>query len=86
MAEMELFPKEVISNVPRITITGDERVHIEQHRGLVTCQTNEVCFHISGGFLKIRGEALSLGRYTGAEAVLTGKICTISLEKEGGRV
>lgn len=79
----ELFPKEVTSGVPRITLTGEERLHVEQHRGLVACQPEEICFRTSIGLLQVTGEALRFMRYSAAEALIGGRIHGIALHPEG---
>jgi len=79
----ELFPKEVTSGVPRITLTGHERLHVEQHRGLVACQPEEICFRTSIGLLHISGEGLHFMRYSSEEALIGGLIRSIAILPEG---
>ena len=60
----EFFPREVTSNVPRITLTGHERLHVEQHRGLIAYQPDEIVFAVNpftalvAGLLGLPGIAL----------------------------
>lgn len=80
----ELFPKEVTSGVSRITLTGHERLHVEQHRGLVACQPEEISFRSSVGLLRITGEGLHFMRYSAEEALIGGLIRSITIKPEGG--
>ena len=85
MGERELFPKEVISNVPRVTLTGDERLHIEQHAGLIGYQADQVTFRTAQGMLRVEGDSLYFRLYTASEAVIGGNITGVVLETGGGR-
>lgn len=85
MPEQEIFPREVISNVPRITLTGNERLHLEQHRGLIAYQPDGASFRTSAGLLRVSGAGLRFRLYTSGEAVITGRIDSVSIETGGGR-
>lgn len=81
----ELFPKEVTGKAPKMTLTGDEMLYVEQHRGLVGYQPEEICFRTACGMLKVTGERLRFRRYTADEAVVTGSIRNVGIQPEGGR-
>ncbi len=83
--QQELFPREVVSGVPHVTLTGSELVHIEQHRGLMGCQTDEMVFRTASGTLTVRGDGLYLRRYTPEEAMVAGEIHQIQLTPERRR-
>lgn len=80
-----LFPAEVASNVPRITMTGTDTVHVEQHQGLVAYQEEEVAFRTSRGIVKVQGSGLRFKLYTAGEAVLMGNVRGVTLEGNGGK-
>lgn len=79
MEKHPLFPREVISDVPRVTLTGNDQVFVEQHRGLLAYQPEEVVFRVSGGRLTVQGQALRFQLYTSMEAMLVGQIDSIVL-------
>lgn len=83
--QQELFPKEVTGRVPRITMTGDELLQVEQHKGLIGYQPEEICFRTVCGTLRVTGEGLRFRRYASEEAVIAGHIRKVSIEPEGGR-
>ena len=60
----ELFSKEVISNVPRITLIGQELLHIEQHRGLIEYSPERIVFKASCGEICIDGAELYFALYS----------------------
>ncbi|MGN0970797.1 MAG: YabP/YqfC family sporulation protein [Aristaeellaceae bacterium] len=79
-----LFPAEVVKDVPRVTLTGSEHVYVEQHRGLLAYQPEEVVFRTGCGMLRIAGGELRLKRYTACEAEITGRVDGIAVEKANG--
>lgn len=79
-----LFPQELVSDVPRLTMTGADMVHVEQHKGLIAYQPEEVAFRTAAGALKITGSDLRFKLYTSSEAVVTGRIGGITLASQGG--
>lgn len=80
-----LFPREVTADVPCMTLTGNERLHVEQHKGLMAYQTSEVIFRTSCGALKVTGEQLRFRLYTSQEAVVVGQIDGVGLDRGGIR-
>lgn len=81
--QQEIFPREVTSNVPRLTLTGQERLLVEQHRGLENCTASEIGLRTGCGLLKVAGRGLLFLRYTPSEALITGKIESILYAVDG---
>lgn len=79
MDKGELFPKEVVSDMPRVTLTGSERVHVEQHKGLIAYQPEEVVFRVATGRLTVKGQELRFRLYTSGEAILTGHVDSVAV-------
>lgn len=75
--QTELFPKEVVSNVPRITMTGRERLHVEQHQGLVDYEQECIVLRTACGLLRVSGAGMSFLLYNAAEALITGRIDSV---------
>lgn len=80
-----LFPREVTTDVPRLTMTGSERLHVEQHKGLLAYQPQEVIFRTAVGQLKVTGEQLRFRMYTAQEAVVVGLIDSVGFQRGGKR-
>lgn len=72
--QRELFPREVVSKVPRVTLTGHERLHIEQHGGLVDYDPENIVFRTSVGLMQISGAGMVFSLYSAGEAIVTGRI------------
>ena len=80
-----IFPREVTSNVPRITLTGREQLYIEQHRGLIDYAPDVIVMRTSCGLMRVTGSGMVFSMYTEAEARVTGEICTVTFDPKEGR-
>ena len=85
MLEERLFPKEVVQDVPRITLIGHEYVQVEQHHGLAVYQPGTILFRTSQGQLRIDGHELRFRRYSASDALVVGEIDAILTEGVGER-
>ncbi len=78
-----LFPREVTSGVPRLTLTGHERLYVEQHRGLIDYAPESIVLRTSCGLVRVSGTGMVFRMYTAAEALITGQIdCVCFQQKE----
>lgn len=75
-----LFPREVTSNVPRLTLTGHERLHVEQHRGLIDYAPEHIVLRSSCGLIRISGAGMRFDLYSSAEAMITGRIDSVTFQ------
>lgn len=78
------FPKEVISNVPLITLTGHEQLHIEQHQGLVDYEPENIIIRSACGLIRIAGAGMLFKLYTTAEAIIVGRVDCVEFVHQGG--
>lgn len=80
-----LFPLELTTDVPKISMTGKQLIHVEQHKGLMTYQEDEVAFRTSVGMLKIQGKDMHFKQYTATEAIISGEIGSVTLLGGGSK-
>lgn len=85
MMHSDIFPREVTGNVPRVTLTGQERLHVEQHRGLIAYSPEEIIFRTALGLLRTAGEGLCFSKYTSGEALVKGRIDVVEYVQKEGR-
>lgn len=78
-ARMFDLPADVIANLPKVELTGDRELRMENHRGILSCGREEI--HISGGvfLVKVSGEELEIRAMTGLEVLITGVIRCVEL-------
>lgn len=75
---------DVLPGVPLVEITGDHRVLIEHHRGVVAYGCHEICVRVRYGILSVSGSALNLARMTKDQLVICGCIENVRLMRSGG--
>ena len=68
------LPGEVIQNLPRITMTGGNRVMVENHQGLL--DYGETAIVIAGGRVKVKvqGDGLKLCAMNTEALLITGSV------------
>lgn len=74
------IPAESATAAPRITVSGDGRVLIEGHRGLLEYGGESIAAAVAGGLVRVKGEKLMLEAMNSRELVLSGRIWTVELE------
>lgn len=74
------IPVELSTNTPKITITGFERMLIENYRGILEYQDYFVRVNTYIGILNINGFDLKLEEMTTDDLLVTGKIDSIDFE------
>lgn len=80
IAEKFDLPAETVAGLPSVSLTGDSRVLIENHRGIL--EYTEKTVEAAGGRLRIRinGEKLVLRAMDSQSLLITGKIFGVELE------
>lgn len=73
------LPADVVAGLPRVELTGDRELRMENHRGILAYGAEEI--RISGGRLviKVRGAGLELRAMNAGELLITGAIRGVDL-------
>ena len=73
------LPGDVVAGLPRIELTGNRELRMENHKGILAYGTEEI--HVSGGKLvvKVRGDGLELRAMNASELLITGTILGVEL-------
>jgi sporulation protein YqfC len=71
------IPRDVMMDMPKITIIGDLQVFIENHRGIVEYGPTRVRVGVKAGEVEITGEDLVLRNIYPVEIVLDGREETV---------
>ena len=74
------IPAEALTNVPRITISGGDRVLVEGHRGLLEYADDRIAAAGPGFRILIKGEKLGLVTMNRRELVVSGRLWAVELE------
>ena len=71
------LPKEIIFNLPLITMVGNEEINIENYKGVIEYSPEKIRINTECGVLKINGEKLSFKQITAENIIVTGTIQTL---------
>ena len=78
------IPREVISDVPKIIITGFDEILIENFKGILEYEDFFVRISTSLGNININGFNLKLNQMTDDDILVNGKIENIDFEGKNG--
>ncbi|MDO4539720.1 MAG: sporulation protein YqfC [Syntrophomonadaceae bacterium] len=70
---MEL-PRDLVLDVPRITMVGREEMHLENHKGIIEYGPGHLKINLNRGYLEIYGEGLEIAVLRTEEMLITGRI------------
>ncbi len=76
------IPREVISNVPKITITGFDEILIENFKGIIEYEDFFARISTAIGNININGFNLKLNQMTDDDLLVSGKIENIDFEEK----
>lgn len=81
MDKMLEIPKEVYSNIPKLSVTGFEEMVIENYKGILEYEEFFVRISTHIGIININGYNLNLEIMTNDDIKVTGKIESIEIER-----
>lgn len=78
-AEAFDLPGDLVAGLPRVEMTGNREVRMENHKGILAYGGEEI--HVSGGklIIKVRGQGLELRSMNASELLITGTITGVDL-------
>lgn len=73
------LPTDAVAGLPRLELTGDRELRMEQYRGILSYGREEI--HVDGGkwMLRIRGHDLEIAAMRERELLITGWISALEL-------
>ena len=81
MADRAELETEPMPAQPIVEIAGDQRVLVENHRGIIAYSTEKVLVNVAFGTVCICGCGLRLIRMTREQLVIRGRIDAVSLKR-----
>ena len=80
VAEAWGVPKDVIMDMPRITVTGDREIYIENHRGIAGFDENSISISSGIGKITVYGERLTISAVRQEDVLISGSFKKIEYE------
>ncbi len=68
------LPRDILLNLPRITVIGNLQIILENHRGLVEYSDERIRINLEGKELTVTGSGLTIGAVSEAEIMIEGNI------------
>lgn len=72
--------KEIIMNIPHITLAGNREIYIENHKGIAKYGEECICVMTAQGILKIRGTDLKIDMIRVADIFISGYFYAVEFE------
>ncbi len=73
------LPKDLLMDLPRVTLLGDMQLHIENHRGIMEYTKERIRISTNLGEMTILGEGLMLRNIHSDEIAIDGKIKSLHI-------
>lgn len=68
------LPREVIMDLPRLTLAGNMQIYLENHRGVIAYDERRVRIGVKNGEIVIRGGNLQIKNLMAEELMIKGRI------------
>lgn len=81
MSEKTGLKSDLLPGLPIVEICDKDRVLIENHRGIVKYECDDVCVKVRYGCVCVSGSQLKLSRMSKSKLVITGRIFCIALRE-----
>lgn len=73
-AEMLELPKDVVLNIPRVTMVGDRDMMIENFKGVMEYEDTRIRVNTGSGVVRITGARLLIREITSEDIIISGEI------------
>jgi len=83
MAELFDLPGEVVAGLSSITLTGDSRVYIDRHNGILEYGDRRILLRCGKRITVVEGSGLEILAMSARELIITGKISGVSFGEVG---
>jgi len=74
------LPQDLFAGLPNIFLTGNRKLYISNHRGILMYEKEEIVILTKGMQIRIQGKELLIESYTQDELVIRGYISFIGME------
>jgi sporulation protein YqfC len=81
VAEILELPKEVVLDLPKITMFGDRNMLVENYKGIIEYDDNKIRVNTGRGIIKVTGEKLMIREITSEDLMIDGDIVSLEFLK-----
>ena len=80
LADFFELPKELLLNLPRVTLVGNIQLYLENYGGIIEYNAELLRLKIKGGEIVIKGKGLVIKHFAGEEIFLEGEIYSLEFQ------
>jgi sporulation protein YqfC len=80
LADFLELPREIMLNLPRLTVVGTMQCLLENHRGVIEYTAGRIRISVTDGEIIITGDNLVIRTLAGEEIAVEGKISSVHYE------
>lgn len=77
VSEVLELPKDIMLNLPKITLVGKIQLYIENHKGIIEYGTEVIRINTNEGILKVYGKDLVIKNIITEEILVVGQIDSV---------
>jgi len=77
MTDFLEIPRDLVFNLPKLTVIGRTEIYLENHRGIIEYSLNRLRISLSRGFLQIEGQNLEIKALMPDEMSISGEVHSI---------
>ncbi len=77
MSELLELPKDIVLNVPKLTMVGNGDLLIENFKGIIEYDNDRIRINTNSGIVKITGEGLRIKEITSEDLMVNGDISSL---------
>ncbi len=74
ISELLELPKDIMLDLPRITLVGNLQLYIENHKGIIEYSRQRIRINTKSGIIRIIGRNLTIKTIITEEIIITGLI------------
>jgi sporulation protein YqfC len=72
------LPKDIILDVAKVTLIGSNNIAVENHKGILEYNEDQIRVNTSSGILTIHGSKLNIKSILQEEITITGEISSVN--------
>lgn len=78
-ADVLEMPEELAMDLPRVTLIGNIKLSVENHKGIIDYSEEAIRLRVNDGFLTAKGHQLVLKNISAEEVLLQGEITEMAI-------
>lgn len=74
LARVLELPADIVMDIPRVTLLGNQQLLVENHRGIVEYSPAVIRINLNNGAMTVKGKELVLGNLQLEQILIEGKV------------